>query len=257
MAEPDDLLLRATAALRDTAPADAATVDATRRRLLAAVERRPRRRWRWRLPIIGATLAGASLAWAAATDRLAPRADRAEAPLAAPVDGVRVEVSRRSRALDEARATDGLVVAAPSTPANDTPARPVDGPAVEPSAPGPAAPVARPARRRSTPAPAASTPADRIDDAARVDLEAYRRAHALHFRGGDPAATLAAWDAYLDAHPTGRFAAEARYNRALTLVRLDRRAEAAAALAPFADGQVDGGYRQREARALRDALEAP
>ena len=43
-------------------------------------------------------------------------------------------------------------------------------------------------------------------------------------------------------------------DRALVLVRLDRRDEARAALAPFAAGTVDGGYRQREAIALRAAL---
>ena len=82
----------------------------------------------------------------------------------------------------------------------------------------------------------------------------YRRAHALHFRGGAPAETLAAWDAYLAAYPRGRFAAEARYNRAIVLVRLDRIDDARAALAPFAAGEIEGGYRQAEAAELRDAL---
>jgi len=91
-------------------------------------------------------------------------------------------------------------------------------------------------------------------DAVDAELTSYRRAHALHFRGGSDADTLAAWDAYLGAFPHGRFAADARYDRALVLVRLDRRDEARAALAPFAAGTVDGGYRQREATALRAAL---
>jgi len=51
---------------------------------------------------------------------------------------------------------------------------------------------------------------------------------------------------------------EARYNRAICLVRLGRRAGARAALAPFASGAY-GGYRQEDARALLDApvLQAP
>jgi hypothetical protein len=42
---------------------------------------------------------------------------------------------------------------------------------------------------------------------------------------------------------------EARYNRAICLMRLGRRTEAIAALRPFADGEWTG-YRQEEARAL-------
>jgi hypothetical protein len=60
---------------------------------------------------------------------------------------------------------------------------------------------------------------------------------------------LAAWDAYLAAAPNGAFAPEAHYNRALSLIRLGRNAEAKSALAPFASGAY-GGYRQAEARAL-------
>jgi hypothetical protein len=68
---------------------------------------------------------------------------------------------------------------------------------------------------------------------------------------------LTAWDAYLAAYPSGRFAVEARYNRAIVLARLHRITEARAALAPFAAGAVEGGYRQREATELLDALESP
>ncbi|WP_394833754.1 hypothetical protein LVJ94_45340 [Pendulispora rubella] len=84
----------------------------------------------------------------------------------------------------------------------------------------------------------------------------YLRAHQMHFGKADPASTLASWDAYLHAAPNGRFAPEARFNRALVLVKLNRRNEAAAALAPFADGTY-GGYRRNEARALLDVLRTP
>src|SRR4051794_15465284 len=56
---------------------------------------------------------------------------------------------------------------------------------------------------------------------------AYERAHRDHFFGDAPAAALSAWDAYLSAYPRGTFAPEARYNRALCLVRLARFAAAA------------------------------
>jgi len=82
----------------------------------------------------------------------------------------------------------------------------------------------------------------------------YRRAHHLHFVQRNPRAALAAWDRYLASEPRGRFALEARYNRAISLVRLGRRGAALAALRPFAEGAYRG-YRQREARQLIEALE--
>jgi hypothetical protein len=83
----------------------------------------------------------------------------------------------------------------------------------------------------------------------------YRHAHELEFHGTDPAAALEAWDAYLAAEPGGRFAVEARYNRAIALVRLGRYAEARRALEPFARGEVTPvGYRQTEAAQLVDRL---
>jgi len=75
-------------------------------------------------------------------------------------------------------------------------------------------------------------------------------------RGDDPAAAIAAWDAYLVAEPRGRFAVEAAYNRGIALVRAEQLAEARAALAPFARGEIrPRGYRQREAEALVRALD--
>jgi hypothetical protein len=58
----------------------------------------------------------------------------------------------------------------------------------------------------------------------------------------------------LRAYPRGHYALEARYNRALTLVRLGRTEEASRALRPFAEG-TSHGYRQAEASALLEALE--
>lgn len=78
-------------------------------------------------------------------------------------------------------------------------------------------------------------------------------AHQAHFVDHDFGAALRAWDAYLGAAPAGRFAPEARYNRALCLVRLGRKGEAESALRPFADGAY-GGYRRDEAKALIEAL---
>jgi len=83
----------------------------------------------------------------------------------------------------------------------------------------------------------------------------YRAAHELHFHGDDVAAALAAWDAYLGASPHGAFAVEARYNRALCLVKLGRLDEARTALAPFAAGEVaPAGYRRDEAARLIERI---
>ena len=83
----------------------------------------------------------------------------------------------------------------------------------------------------------------------------YRTAHELHFVTRDAGGALLAWDRYLAASPDGRFAPEARYNRALDLVRLGRLDAARAALGPIARGE-HGDYRQQEAAALLEALDA-
>ena len=105
----------------------------------------------------------------------------------------------------------------------------------------------------SAPAPerARSDPSPGSRDA---EQDAYAIAHRAHFMTRDPAEALRAWDAYLEAFPLGRFAPEARYNRALSLIRLGRTADGRAALAPFAHGDF-GGYRQKEAQELIEATE--
>lgn len=106
-------------------------------------------------------------------------------------------------------------------------------------------PTARAAGTTSTD----GAPASSNDAESRLFAEAHR----AHFGGAGPAVALAAWDRYLAAHPDGRYQLEARYNRALCLVRVERLREAMEALRPFADG-VGGGYRRSEARTLLDAL---
>jgi hypothetical protein len=87
-----------------------------------------------------------------------------------------------------------------------------------------------------------------------ADNRLYAEAHEAHFVQHNARIALGAWDAYLTQWPSGRFSLEARYNRALCLVRLEQFDEARAALEPFAAGQF-GDYRRREAKRLLEALE--
>jgi TolA-binding protein len=117
-------------------------------------------------------------------------------------------------------------------------------PAQRPAASGAAAGSAR---ASSAPAASAESPEE-----ARVRA-LYRAAHQAHFVAQDWGTALSAWDRYLESAPRGAFAAEARYNRALCLVRLGRAGEAQAALEPFARGAF-GEYRRAEATRLLEAL---
>jgi hypothetical protein len=123
----------------------------------------------------------------------------------------------------------------------------VDAPTAE-AAPSPASPPAAP----EPPRPPAASSAIPPDSAEAHAL--YSAAHRAHFVDRSWSTALVAWDRYLAAAPRGRFAAEARYNRALCLVRLGRTGEARAALEPFASGRY-GAYRREEARALVEAME--
>jgi hypothetical protein len=106
---------------------------------------------------------------------------------------------------------------------------------------------------RAAPAPLA---APRVEAWASVDPDVlYRVAHTAQFVRRDYAAALLAWDRYIALGPQS-FTPEARYNRAIALVRLQRREEAAAALRPFAAGAY-GGYRAEEAKGLLRLLSAP
>ena len=83
------------------------------------------------------------------------------------------------------------------------------------------------------------------------ETQDYGIAHRAHFVDQDPGAALVAWDRYLRRNPQGTFIPEARYNRALCLIKLQRFDVAAVALRPFATGKM-GQYRQHEAKVLLD-----
>ncbi|HEY6080758.1 MAG TPA: hypothetical protein VIW29_18210, partial [Polyangiaceae bacterium] len=113
-------------------------------------------------------------------------------------------------------------------------------------------PAAAAASSASEPAPLAAAKPSSSAAFSDQDGDLYRLAHEAHFGSHDYARALVGWDAYLRAAPRGRLAVEARYNRALCLLRLGRDEEAKRALQPFASGVF--GYRQSEARQLLDEL---
>lgn len=84
-----------------------------------------------------------------------------------------------------------------------------------------------------------------------AELRLFRAAHELHFQNGDMDAALVAWNRYLAAYPRGALAEEARYNRAVCLLRLGRTREAGGDLSTLASDP--GAFRAREAKLLQAA----
>lgn len=223
-----DLLGQAARALRDT-PGHGRAEET-----LARVLRDARRAERRRRTAVATLLPFALLlttmgAWAATTGRLATVARQ-------------LWPSRPLRtAVAEARLAAGPeIVPLPLRPASASPG------------PEDAQPAARPPTVRR-PRGLDTRPLDDGAPLAPSPDEVYRRAHDAHFGRADYAAALELWDAYLGLSPLPRFALEARFNRAIALVRLGRREEARRALRPFADGDY-GAYRAGEARALLRVL---
>ncbi len=252
-------LLRATEALRgiDT-PNDHA--HNTRARILATVhDRRVRRQRVLGALVVFMCVSVGSTAWAAVTGYL-PRALRAiglpvEVPSASPqtepVSVHRPRVKRvRARHLDTPPAVVASVVVSDVAMPAEVPAR-AEG---DLSRHGRHHDDAQPTGRESpsameTPVADSATSTESRPDRADV---IYEFAHRAHFVDRNPTEALPLWDAYLRDAPHGRFVPEAEYNRALCLVRLDRRAEAITALEAIA-ARTDG-YRAVDAMRILTAL---
>ena len=262
-----DVLARAAKALRDAHTGERAASGFTRARIMNTQHRERRRRIvRWAVfsPLVSLLLVGS--AWAQNTGKW-PAVWRTVASVfsAAPEAGP----GSRSPERRPSAAPAGEAVSRPAAPAPAELAAPVEpAPLEPPSAPEAELTPARPAPRvrrsrapRSEPrqrpveveptAEAAATPV--VAPASARELALFRAAHDLHFRGDRARDAIAAYDAYLREYPRGRFVPEARYNGALDRIKLGERAAAREALAPFAVGEY-GGYRQREARELLEAL---
>lgn len=261
----EDWLRRASRSLQDEArEITVEETTRTRARVMASltvVERRRNRVVLLLIPIAAVLAASFAVAHEGVTLRhawgwLAEHASGTKEP-------ARVETPRPrvSAAPPGPKAAEETAITPQTAAEPDVPTPPPTSPAIGKAAASPPAP--RTTIPSASPSPAStSSPSTTFDAPVSSDatdatgLALYRNAHRLHFVDHDYAASLPAWDAYLRAVPGGPLVVEARYNRALALVHLGRDAEARIALQPFALGRVEGGYRQAEARALLDALDA-
>jgi TolA-binding protein len=234
----DDLLKAATQALKEETAEGAEDGRFTRARVMASLHQgkvKRRTRLAFILPLAACLAAGT--AWGAATGRLP-----------AMFHAIGQAVSYTAKA-PEPRAAG----AAPGPRASPPAAEP---PRAEPALEAPPAAPVEPSEPLVSPKPepvVSAKPALSSSAAFRdTDGDLYRLAHEAHFASHDYARALAGWDAYLRAAPRGRLATEARYNRAICLLRLGRDTEARQALEPFASGKM--GYRQNEAQQLLNEL---
>jgi hypothetical protein len=195
---------------------------ATRARVLENIQRTPSRRLHAAVAAVIASLFGASaFAWYART----PAAPPPRAPVIA-VEAATAETTPSSEASAPREVTTMRIEAPPP-------------PVADPSL-GIAAEVAPPPVPPSPPREATRA----VERDAEVAL--YSEAHRAHFIDKDMTRALAAWDRYLAAMPDGRLAPEARFNRLVALVKLERWDEAARAIEA-----VDASSRPADVERLR------
>jgi len=288
---PDVVVQRAARALREQVTGEHRGAGFTRARVINGLHRKRRRRWvHWILfsPAL-ALLVGGS-AWAQATQSwptiwltvqtvaarsvqlLAGSAEDAEPP---PAPKTLRQASSASSAQSEPSVSPPSPPAPPESAALPAPAEPETALVAEHSMPRAkrsptAASKAAPKTKRKTTEEISPVHDDRTsgppfsgDSAPQNTLPiteagpdpenvAFRRAYDLQERANH-AAALQAHEDYLRQFPRGRFAPEARYNRAVLLIRLGRYSEARRALEPFVEGAY-GNYRRTSARRLLEAL---
>jgi hypothetical protein len=249
-----DLLQRATRALRDETAAPERRSGLTRARVLDAAAAKKRPLWRFIVPF--ALVLGTSTAFArvAFPEQLSAMWQQLVAPLRAGEPAAKAAPPKKLAHVQRAKPSQVAPLAVPQAELAVA-----DVAAPEPRT---APPSALELTRKSAPAPklskakqapVLSVQPSSVPPAESGELMLFRRAERLH-RAQHPEA-IAAWDAYLRVAPSGVLVPEARYNRALALLRAGRRDEAQNALASFAAGDF-GGYRAREARALIDQIAA-
>jgi hypothetical protein len=281
-----DVLKRASDALRESTEPSAEELRELRLRVLGSQvvplsrARRRNKTLRWVLPLAAAFIAGSALAaspgaWEGmlhsverflSVERLAPSQEASKKPKAG---------KRRpsvpappplpaAPALPEPATPEAVVAEEVVAAAEPVVTPPLPAESAQSAAPRATAPTL-PVRAKRTgvtgdtgtgTGTSTGTPAE-IEARGRgtsQELALYRTAHELHFGAKRYEDALRAWESYL-AQPAPTFALEARYNRALCLLRLGHYEEARVALRPYAEGRVLGGYRRHEAERLIEALD--
>lgn len=272
-----DVLTRAAKALRSAHTGEREGSGFTRARIMTTLHGKRRRRllhWAVFSPLASLVLVGSAWAhsagkwpvvWQAVTSVFAagpPRGEVAAPKASVPAPPNREAPSMAERPLPEPPPPSEQAPSAEAPP-SDALSPPDDAVAVAGER---LEPPRASSRRRSEPKPALRRATGPAIDAPRTspgdvegrapadpELSKFRRAHDLHFRAGSPHEAIAAYAAYLEEFPNGRFVPEARYNTALNWIKLGDKAAARVALAPFAKG-VHGEYRRAEARELLEAL---
>lgn len=280
----EDVLVRAARALREAHSGERQGSGFTRARVMNTVHRQRRRRvLRWAVfsPIASLLLVGS--AWAQSTGKWPVIWKAVTSVLVAERSNEEDGRGQTGQPSPRPRHDAPQDVLAPPSPSDES--EPMDEPTVPPEAPGPpepsaavpapsvgaaASPARRPirgrpsSRRRAAPAshpneagagaPAQNEAPAATEPARDRELSRFRAAHDLHFAGNRPREALEAYAEYLREFPNGRFVPEARYNGALDQIKLGNESAAREALEPFSAGRF-GGYRQKEARELLEALD--
>jgi outer membrane biosynthesis protein TonB len=283
----DDLLERMTKALRDEGGKDPSPERSSlvRARVLSQNKRRaqlrPQGMWQWAAVVCLGFFVSTAMAHVIKVQL--PRvieAFRDEPPAPAPLPKAAKRprpaqpVQPKAAVPEPAPApSEPVQVAEPTAPsANAEPSVPPQQQPAPARKPRPAKTAPRPSPKKPAPAPAETALAAVLPEdeppptpsvpppsaapakpqaAESAELALFRRAQSLHLAKDTKA--IEAWDAYLRVAGTSPLAPEARYNRALGLVRANRFTEAKNALAPFAQGKY-GKYRREEAQALMARL---
>jgi hypothetical protein len=272
-----DVLARAARALREAHTGEREGSGFTRARIMNSVHRERRgRTLRWAIlsPIASVLLVGSAWAqssgkWPVIWQAVSSVFVAAPAPSSAPRPPSEPPRERASTPRAEPPAPSPEIIADAGDDAPPPVLEPSEGDglglgaapergkrrALEPrrrgrSSPAPSSAAAEPSVAPEPRATSSKAPAEPERDR---ELGRFRRAHDLHFKGSASAA-IDAYAEYLREYPEGRFVPEARYAMALDQIELGNDAAAREALAPFAAGRY-GGYRQKEARTLLQALD--
>lgn len=251
----DDLLARMTQALADENDGATAFPEATRARVIRTLaERKPRRKKWFVVGVPAFVIFGGSSAWASMTGHLPPVVEQAiSAVTFGAVDFAKVDKPKiRTRVFERK-------LAEPLEPQDersqlDSSKDKESTRATEESAKEPLLQLPEESPARSASHSVGAAPSIKHVPVLDPALATYQSAHRAQFRAGDCSAAVDGYAEYLKAAPGGSFAVDARYNRAVCLLKLGQTSEAKAILRPFSEGRY-GTYRQKSASELLGAFE--